>query len=199
MHPQGAGRATARDGPTRAVRRHDDKQGALPAHGRSRSARAPPRLRTSRRHSTPAPAHAQDAYQAWELEARAAQPPPPLRAAVPFDGRTTSRDAFRGWQLPPSFAPIGLELAGDMMHALVPRGAPLPFTGKHIFSTVHDDQTELCILILSGDSTRASECELLGQFDLSGVPRGAARSPQIEVRSCLRAVTPRTPLAAFLA
>ena len=34
--------------------------------------------------------------------------PPPMRPHVPFDGTTTSRDAFQGWQLPPKFpgAPV---------------------------------------------------------------------------------------------
>ena len=36
------------------------------------------------------------------------------------------------------------------MHTLVPPGVELPYTGKHIFSTVHDDQREICILIFAG-------------------------------------------------
>ena len=100
---------------------------------------------------------------------------------MPFDGTTTSRDAFQGWQLPPQFPSIGLEVLGDRMHTLVPRGAALPFAASHVFSTVHDGQRELCILIYSGNSAVASENELLGQFDLTGLPAGRARAPQIEV------------------
>jgi Hsp70 protein len=123
----------------------------------------------------------QDNFKQWQLEARQPAAAPPLRPNMPFEGTTTSRDMFRGWQLPPSFPGIGLELFGDRMHTLIPRGCKLPYTGRHVFSTIHDDQTELCILIYSGDSALASENELLGQFDLTGLPTGPARSPQIEV------------------
>ena len=68
------------------------------------------------------------------------------------------------------------------MHTLVPTGATLPFAGKHVFSTVHDDQREICILIYSGNDSVASRNELLGQFDLSGLPASKARTLQIEVR-----------------
>jgi hypothetical protein len=104
-----------------------------------------------------------------------------MRAHVPFQGSTESRDAFKGWQLPPAFPGIGLEILGDRMYTLIPRGATLPFTGKHVFSTVHNEQSEICILIYAGNSAKASENELLGQFDLTGLPPSKARTPQIEV------------------
>ena len=50
-----------------------------------------------------------------------------------------------------------------------------------MFSTVHDSQREICILIYSGNSAVASKNELLGQFDLTGLPSSKARTLQIEV------------------
>ena len=111
--------------------------------------------------------------------------PPPMRPKVPFDGTTTNRDTFKGWQLPPKFPGIGLEILGDRMHTLVPAGCSLPFRGKHVFSTVHDNQREICILIYSGNAPIASQNELLGQFDMAGLPASRARQLQIEVRSSL--------------
>ena len=123
----------------------------------------------------------QDQFKQWPIEPRVAAIPPPMRPHVPFNGTTTNQEAFRGWQLPPAFPGIGLELVGDRMHTLVPRGARLPYTGRHVFSTVNDNQTELCILIYAGDSKDASKNELLGQFDMSGMPAGPAQGAQIEV------------------
>lgn len=104
-----------------------------------------------------------------------------MRPRVPFDGTTTNQDTFRGWQLPPAFPGIGLEIVGDRMHTLVPKGARLPYTGRHVFSTVNDSQTELCVLIYAGDSNEASKNELLGQFDMTGLPVTPAQGLQIEV------------------
>jgi molecular chaperone DnaK (HSP70) len=38
------------------------------------------------------------------------------------------------------------------------------------FTTVHDGQTEVSILVLEGDFTQASRCNVLGQIDLTGLP-----------------------------
>ena len=50
-----------------------------------------------------------------------------------------------------------------------------------IFTTVHDGQTELCVLIYSGDSAKASKNRLLGQFQLVNLPPAPYGVPQIEV------------------
>ena len=46
---------------------------------------------------------------------------------------------------------------------------------------MHDGQREMCILIYAGNSPVASENELLGQFDMTGLPACRAHTPQIEV------------------
>ena len=73
----------------------------------------------------------QDDYKDYGPQPRSAPPaPPPMRPHIPFDGTTTNRDAFKGWQLPQRFPAIGLEILGDRMHQLVPPDAKLPFTGE---------------------------------------------------------------------
>lgn len=52
---------------------------------------------------------------------------------------------------------------------------------------MNDHQSELCVIILQGDSPNASANTILGQFDLSGIPAGRARSPQIEISFTLDA------------
>lgn len=123
----------------------------------------------------------QEQFKQWPIEPRTAPPPPPMRPQVPFEGTSTTRDAFQGWKLPPSFPAIGLEIVGDRMHTLIPRGANLPASASHVFSTADDGQREMCVLIYAGDNPKASLNELIGQFDLTGLPSVAKQNLQIEV------------------
>ena len=54
-----------------------------------------------------------------------------------------------------------------------------------IFTTVHNGQEELCVMIYAGDSNTASRNRLLGQFQLVNVPPARVGEPQIEVSSLL--------------
>lgn len=55
-----------------------------------------------------------------------------------------------------------------------------------IFTTVHDGQTELCVLIYQGESNKASKNRLLGQFQLINIPPAPYGVPQIEVGASIR-------------
>ena len=57
-----------------------------------------------------------------------------------------------------------------------------------IFTTVHDGQTELCVLIYSGESNKASKNRLLGQFQLINLPPAPYGVPQIEASSTSHAL-----------
>ncbi len=50
-----------------------------------------------------------------------------------------------------------------------------------MFTTVEDDETSVRINILNGGSKVASECGVLGSFDLSGIPPAKEGVPQIMV------------------
>lgn len=112
---------------------------------------------------------------------RAGPPQQPMRATAPFDGTTSNREFFKGWQLPSKRPPIGVEMLGDRSFVLIPAEAPLPAVGKQMFTTVHDNQTDMCILVLGGSSRAASQCPVLGQFDITGLPPGPAGAAKIEV------------------
>ena len=100
---------------------------------------------------------------------------------MPFDGTTTNKETFVGWQLPARRPPIGVEGVGDRMHVLLQAGAKLPITGHQVFTTVHNSQTELCIQVLAGNSIRASANTVLGQFELKGLPMAPKGAPRIEI------------------
>jgi len=61
---------------------------------------------------------------------------------------------------------------------LPPRRAPPP---PQIFTTAHDDQQEVCVAVLEGDSPWSRSNNLLGQFDLLEIPPAPAGAPQIEI------------------
>lgn len=65
--------------------------------------------------------------------------------------------------------------------ALVFSNTPLPARPLQIFTTVNDQQTELCILVLEGHSPVASQNRVLGQFDLTGMPPAPKHGARIEV------------------
>ena len=50
-----------------------------------------------------------------------------------------------------------------------------------VFTTVHDNQSEISLLILEGDFTQASRCNVLGKFEMVGLPPGPAGAAKIEL------------------
>lgn len=125
-----------------------------------------------------------DKYRAWAIDAASRcgnRPPPPMRPALPFDGTTTHREVFKGWQLPGKRPALGVQMVGDRAYVLIPANANLPAMGRQTFTTVHDNQTDISLLILEGDFTQASRCSVLGQFDMTGLPYGPKGSAKIEV------------------
>lgn len=124
-----------------------------------------------------------DKYRAWAMDPthRRGGPPPPMRPSLPFDGSTTHREMFKGWQLPPQRPALGVQMLGDKVYTLIPANAPIPALGRQIFTTVHDNQTEISVLVLEGDFTQASRCNVLGQFDLANLPPGPKGKAKVEV------------------
>ncbi|KAG2491097.1 hypothetical protein HYH03_010541 [Edaphochlamys debaryana] len=109
------------------------------------------------------------------------QGPPPMRPSAPFDGSSTYKHEYRGWKLPPRRPALGVQMVGDRTYTLIPADAPLPAQGKQVFTTVHDNQTEICILVLKGDAAVASRNNVIGQFDLNGLPAGPRGAARVEV------------------
>ncbi|MEW5299137.1 MAG: hypothetical protein WDW38_005031 [Sanguina aurantia] len=124
------------------------------------------------------------AYKAHPINQHAnhrSGPAPPMRASVLFEGGSTSKADFQGWQLPAHRPALGVHLLGDKAHILIPADASLPATGKQVFTTVHNNQQEMSVVVLSGDSNRSLKNAVLGHIDLVNLPPGPRGSARIEV------------------
>ena len=76
---------------------------------------------------------------------------------------------------------LGIATFGGFSTKLIDRNTTIPVRRTHTFTTAAENQTSVKIHVLQGESERASENELLGEFILSGIPAAARGEPEIEV------------------
>jgi molecular chaperone DnaK len=78
--------------------------------------------------------------------------------------------------------PLSLQVgvAGGFCEPVIERNTPVPIEQSRAFTTVQDDQETVVIRVYQGESKRAEENELLGQFEFSGFPK--ARRGQVEIQ-----------------
>lgn len=76
---------------------------------------------------------------------------------------------------------IGIETDGQIMTPLLPRNSTIPAKKQQVFSTAVDNQPAVTIKIFEGESELTKHCNLLGQFNLTGIPPMRRGQPQIEV------------------
>jgi molecular chaperone DnaK len=77
---------------------------------------------------------------------------------------------------------LGIMIIGGYFHRLIQQNTTVPTEAKHIFTTVKDNQTSVKILVLQGESDRAEENELLGEFILTGLRRAPKGEVEVEVQ-----------------